>query len=844
MRLIVGQVDTTIALFLQKLIEQWPVRRLCLHGCPVMIESISLSDIATYSPAKSENIVNLKPINFFYGANGAGKTTISRLIEKPNISATSSIAWLRNNPIPAMVYNNDFITSNFSDSKELQGVFTLGKAEKAQLDRLQVLQAEKKRLEKLKANSTVMLDGEDGKSGKNAELVSLEAKLVTRCWEQKTKHDESFKGAFTGLRNNKEAFKARTLQEHSTNTSSLADLADLQARALILYGDQPSRMSSVPSLELSRLIAFETNPILTKKVIGKDDVSISEIIQRLGNSDWVRQGIKFLDHTGDQCPFCQQSIPHDFEKSLADYFDETFEADSRAVSNLRATYFKIADELLVQARDLLAFECVHLEKEKIALEFQALEAVVLVNKDRVDKKVSSPSAEVEFEGLENVQLGIAGIIDAANLKVTEHNRLVAGFTAEQNKLTGEIWKYIIDAELKAALVDYSADKSKLVKAIDGIAASRGKADQSIAVTQVEIDQIETELTSVKPTVIAINKILRNFGFRSFSLDPACVGNSYRLIRSDGKDAKLTLSEGEKTFVTFLYFYHLLRGSITTSGITNDRIVVIDDPVSSLDSDVLFIVSSLIKELFAEVRKKNTHLKQIFVLTHNVHFHKEITYDQRRKADSSLGDETFWIVRKPGDYSTVEFHESNPIRTSYQLLWAELKKTPIPALTVQNTMRRILENYFKILGGVDTYHLVGKFEGLEKVQCQSLISWVNDGSHYAPDELFVAIGDGMAASYMRIFFKIFKAAEHEAHYKMMMGEDYVDLDPDMPKDELQAVGGADEDLRGSLVGTPEHPILVPGLDAVEVKTVAEALVPASSALLARGDLSELDPDIPF
>ena len=101
------------------------------------------------------------------------------------------------------------------------------------------------------------------------------------------------------MRNNKEAFKARTLQEHSTNTSSLADLADLQARALILYGDQPSRMSSVPSLDLSRLIAFETNPILTKKVIGKDDVSISEIIQRLGNSDWVRQGIKFLDHTGD-----------------------------------------------------------------------------------------------------------------------------------------------------------------------------------------------------------------------------------------------------------------------------------------------------------------------------------------------------------------------------------------------------------------------------------------------------------------------------------------------------------------------------------------------------------------
>lgn len=82
-----------------------------------------------------------------------------------------------------------------------------------------------------------------------------------------------------------------------------------------------------------------------------------------------------------------------------------------------------------------------------------------------------------------------------------------------------------------------------------------------------------------------------------------------------------------------------------------------------------------------------------------------------------------------------------------------------------------------MGGVDTYHLVDKFEGIEKIQCQSLMSWVNDGSHYAPDELYVAISDNMAANYLKIFFKIFKAAKHDAHYKMMMGDSYVDLDPE-------------------------------------------------------------------
>jgi wobble nucleotide-excising tRNase len=807
-----------------------------------MIESISLSNIATYSATKPE-IIKLKEVNFVYGANGAGKTTISRLIENPGISADSSIKWLRNTPVPAMVYNNDFITTNFTDSKEFQGVFTLGKAEQAQIDRLKDLQGERKRHEQMKAKSIILLDGEPGTPGKHSELDSLEKKFLARCWEQKLKHDEHFKGAFSGLRNNKEAFKSRVILEHSSNKSALTDLANLQARAMVLYGDEPTRITPVPNLDLSRLAVFETSPVLAKKVIGKADVNISGLIQRLSNSDWVRQGIKFLDNSEEQCPFCQQDLPHDFEKELADYFDETFEADSKAVSTLRTNYFQISDELLGQAHALLALECAELDREKLTLEVQALEAVVLVNKGRMDNKVSSPSAEVVLEGLGDIQAGIAHIIDAANAKIGEHNRLVAGFTAEQSKLTGEVWRYIIEAELKNTLADYTSAKGNLQKTIAGISQSRDRASESIDAVDVEIDKIETQLTSVKPTVTAINKILKNFGFRSFSLDPACVGNSYKLVRGDGSDAKQTLSEGEKTFVTFLYFYHLLRGSITTSGITSDRIVVIDDPVSSLDSDVLFLVSSLIKELFAEVRKKGSHLKQILVLTHNVHFHKEITYDQRRKPDQSLPDETFWIVRKPSQHSVIEAHPTNPIRNSYQLLWAELKRTPVPVLTLQNTMRRILENYFKILGGVDTYSLVHKFDGVEKTQCQSLMSWVNDGSHYAPDELYVAISDNMAASYLKIFFKIFKAAEHHAHYRMMMGDAYVDLDPDDVVEQPLAEAGIEGPVLTGESNDGDLPIFIPQPGANQFSGATEKR-PMPVAPKPDADIFGSDPEIPF
>jgi wobble nucleotide-excising tRNase len=812
-----------------------------------MIESITLSGIATYSPVTPETIQNLKAVNYFYGANGAGKTTISRLINNPALSATSKVTWAKGDPIPAMIYNNDFIAANFTDSKQFKGVFTLGQAEQSQLDHLEELKKERDRHALFKTRAQENLNGPDGKSGKIAEKNALEEKLVGRCWEQKQKHDDEFQGAFKGLRNNREAFKNRILQESKSNTSQLVDIEDLRKRANILYGDAPLPMNAVSNLDLSRLVALEQNSVLGKKVVGKEDVNVSAMIQHLGNSDWIRQGMKYLGHTDDDCPFCQQKLPHEFEKSLEDYFDETFEAETRALSQFRDTYYALADGLLVQAQTVLATDCSHLDKEKLDLELQALNAIMLVNRQRIDHKVASPSVDMALEGLAEIPLRISELINSANLKVSEHNRLVSGFSVEQNKLTDAVWRYLLDVELKDTLADYTKDVGRVGKAIDGITASVDKATVDISTADAEIAKIEALLTSVRPTVIAINKILKDFGFRSFSLDPACADNSYRLIRSDGTDAKATLSEGEKTFVTFLYFYHLLRGSISASGISTDRIVVIDDPVSSLDSDVLFIVSSLIKKLFHEVRQKGNNLKQVFVLTHNVHFHKEITFNPQRTGDASIKDETFWVVRKPDHFSKIEGFENNPIKTSYQLLWAELTRKPLPALTIQNTMRRILENYFKILGNIDTHVIIDKFEGQEKVQCQSLISWVNDGSHYSPDDLYVAISDSMAHSYMKIFFKVFKAMEHMPHYKMMMGRDFVDLDP--VEDEPE-----DEELFGNAGGTAvgEDALIVvsgePGdVGAVEpLRSSASFVIPivAQSPKPFSAGADGSDNDIPF
>ena len=51
----------------------------------------------------------------------------------------------------------------------------------------------------------------------------------------------------------------------------------------------------------------------------------------------------------------------------------------------------------------------------------------------------------------------------------------------------------------------------------------------------------------------------------------------------------------------------------------------DDPVPSLDSDVLF-VSSLIRRVLDDACAGIRQVKQVFVLTHNIYFHKEVSFD--------------------------------------------------------------------------------------------------------------------------------------------------------------------------------------------------------------------------
>jgi len=88
------------------------------------------------------------------------------------------------------------------------------------------------------------------------------------------------------------------------------------------------------------------------------------------------------------------------------------------------------------------------------------------------------------------------------------------------------------------------------------------------------------------------------------------------------------------------------------------------------------------------------------------------------------------------------------------------------------LRRILENYFKILGGVNPDEICSKFDGRNKQICKSLFSWVHAGSHFALHDIYLSVDDTTVETYLKVFKDIFGKTGHSAHYDMMMGEENI------------------------------------------------------------------------
>jgi Uncharacterized protein conserved in bacteria len=729
-----------------------------------MIQSIDIRNVATYDN-QGVQINDLKKINFIYGANACGKTTISNYIydnSDPKFNSCS-LTWKNGLPLKVLVYNKEFRNRNFGKGK-LNGVFTLGEAT---ADQIKVIEQKSEELKTIKAD---IIQKRETFEKLKSDKEKLENDFKETTWIRVyKKYENDFKEAFTGSLQ-KESFKTKLILESTANSAPLDTLENIKEKSKTIFGEQPQRIEPISQISFDRILEIEKNEIWKKIIVGKADVDIAKLIQKLNINDWVNQGREYIQD--NICPFCQQkTITEDFKTQIENFFDETYLNDIKHLKELKQEYSTLTLNILNQLNTIEAnqktFRNSKLDIDKFSAYLKTLLSQNTTNSEYLLNKIKEPSRSIELISIKEQSDLLTELISQANQEIKKHNDIVINYSTERNNLIKAIWKYLIEA-YKPEITAFNNQKSGLEKGIANLDTQYKAKVLEYKKLDAEIKELSKNVTSIQPTINEINRILKSYGFLNFEIVPATEEGFYQILREDGTVAETTLSEGEITFITFLYYLQLAKGGISEDEVNNERVLVIDDPISSLDSNVLFVVSTLIKEIIKNIKADTGYIKQLILLTHNVYFHKEVSFiDGRTKFCNKTN---FWILRKNDKVSSLQsFEMDNPIQSSYELLWQELKSEGVKSsLTIQNIMRRIIENYFKLLGKYGDDDLILNFETKEEQEiCRSLISWINDGSHSVSDDLYIELQDRTIESYKKVFKDIFVLTNHEGHYNMMM-----------------------------------------------------------------------------
>ena len=282
--------------------------------------------------------------------------------------------------------------------------------------------------------------------------------------------------------------------------------------------------------------------------------------------------------------------------------------------------------------------------------------------------------------------------------------------------------------------------------------------------------------TVEPSVYAINNMLSKIGYSGFRLRTSGKNPySYHIVRDNGERAGETLSEGEVTIITFLYFLQMAYGISNSNNPNREKVVVIDDPISSLDYDAISVVSELTDELMEKTKDRYSRIEQVIVLTHNTTFFQSLSDRQPKEGTC------YWkLYKKKGVSRIMECGTERPVMGDYEKLWQKLRDVKsqmtlgcsLDVIDLPNLMRKIIETYFVDYGRYTKHKLfAGDYvkSPEEKQVVVSLMKWIDEGSHGVKDNLYSGNEEDMCERYMEAFMRLFEAMGQSAHYRMMMRE---------------------------------------------------------------------------
>ncbi|GAA7697743.1 AAA family ATPase [Helicobacter pylori] len=463
------------------------------------------------------------------------------------------------------------------------------------------------------------------------------------------------------------------------------------------------------------------------KEAGQVSEKIKEHISKVGR-EFIEKGIKLQKEMPDNaCPFCTQKIPNEIIQEYTSYFNKSVETFNQRSLEMSGTLKNILDqwnikEILQSFEKFEPFMKKDFSKNKESLE-NALEQIkVLLEKlqKEVDKKEGAKNKE-KFQEIDKELLEIQKDIQ----QHVDKTRKILNEKKKQKEKLEKLKTELKEERIKKVKHDsYDWQKSKREAERKLSVLNRGHERLNRLLEKVD-NKLKKLYEQKRPDIEAINSYLKALNLPKYSLheDYRIVLNSDALENSkaemilENSEAEMILSGGEKTTLAFAYFLVRLKLFYKKEDL-KDLVVIIDDPISSLDEQRIYNTSDIVAKINQELAGealKDEDKAQVFVLTHNHTFMARLINMVGKHA------RYFQLERNQNQLKIVCKNEVvGYFDTFYLLLFKEVyefaKKEKVQddckeAINYGNKVRILLESFLKI-NFIDSF-LAKKHDGVFK-----------------------------------------------------------------------------------------------------------------------------------
>lgn len=559
--------------------------------------------------------------NLVYGLNGSGKSTLSHLfslLEHPNgekrfpeskwtfelTDGTKFNEILTESELNIRVFDKAFVEKNINWDDIIKGILVVSDTKKEEINKRDQKKVDLKAIVDSIKKLETELNGDDKKKGKKG-LIKENSNFLTEAAKSIKEKFQLIDVKDTHLAN----YNKTKLESALTDSKSLIHKKQLSTNEIEKLSDsvKPQEKNELTTIDLTSINQFEEANERLKSILNSTVTSIvlEDLKDSPEKSEWAKNGLD-LHQANDSCSFCGNKVTKERIEELNNHFSDSFK---KLIERIDKTINWIET---YEFPPLLNKDSYYKEYQKdysklskdIVEKTEPIKEVFEAWKSLLEEKKKDPFAaqnneipSIDFKDIVGLYNEVNELIDAHNLKFKNLDSTikVAKTQLETEYIKAEVKRYNY-YQLKKDEKDKTNTLAQKMKDKDTLENDIEELNKIISTEALGAEKFNTDLWKF-------------LGRNDIALEPQTTGG-YKIQRNKDPQTKgKLLSEGEKTAIAFVYFINKLKEQDNK---IQETIVVVDDPVSSFDSNNLFSSYSYLKLNCNEA-------KQLFVLTHNFNY---------------------------------------------------------------------------------------------------------------------------------------------------------------------------------------------------------------------------------